>query len=71
MKKLHSHDVMSDRICLHPGCNKPIKLRMVELKDARLCYKHHCKKESGRAHYVNANPRRKRIVKNLPVKDFS
>ena len=71
MKKDHSHDVMSDRKCSAPGCNKPIKLRMVELKDARLCYKHYCKKEANRAHYVNAHPRRKRIEKNLPVKDFS
>jgi len=71
MKKNHAHTVMSDRRCLAPGCSNLIKLRMVELKDARLCYKHYCKKEAGRAHYVNANARKKRILKGLPVKDFS
>ena len=71
MKKTHRHDEMSDTICAAPGCHKNIKLRMVETKDAILCYKHYCKKESGRAHFINANPRKKRVLKNLPVNDFS
>lgn len=71
MKKSHRHDELSDRICSAPGCEKRIKARMVETKDAHLCYRHYCIKEAGRAHYINSNPRKKRIIKNLPVKDFA
>jgi hypothetical protein len=68
MRKSHRHDELSDRKCLK--CAKPLKLRMVETKDARVCYGCHRKKEANRGHYVNANPRKKRIVKGLPVKSF-
>ena len=71
MKKSHRHDQLSDRVCLAPGCPKLIKQRMVDTKDARLCYKHFCKKEAGRAHFINNQPRKKRVLKNLPVKDFN
>lgn len=70
MKKSHSHDELSDRVCSAPGCEKKIKVRMVELKDARLCYGHYCKKEAAKGHYVNTQPRKKRIIKGLPVKKY-
>jgi hypothetical protein len=70
MKKSHPFDELSDRVCIEADCEKHIKQRLVDTKDAIRCYKHHCIKESGRAHYVNANPRKKRIIKGLPVKSF-
>jgi hypothetical protein len=70
MKKSHRHDELSDRVCSAPGCEKHIKQRMVELKDARLCYLHYCKKEATKGHTVNTQPRKKRIVAGLPVKKY-
>jgi hypothetical protein len=70
MKKSHRHNELSGRICAVVGCIKHIKQRLVETKDAILCYGCFCKNEANRAHYVNANPRRKRIEKGLPVKSF-
>ena len=70
MKKSHRFDELSDRVCL--GCGeKNIKQRMVDTKDAHRCYKCHCIKEAGRAHFVNSKPRRKRIEAGLPVKTFA
>lgn len=71
MKKSHRHSDLSDRVCMAPGCHKLIKQRMVETKDARLCYEHFCLKEFNRGHTVNTQPRKKRIIKNLPVKSFA
>ena len=71
MKKSLSFDVLSDRVCSAPGCEKHIKQRLVDTIDAHLCYTHFCVKESGRAHYVNAAPRKKRIIAGLPVKTFT
>lgn len=73
MKKSHRHDELSDRICIgfkKHVCDKRIKQRMVDTKDAVRCYGCFCKKEADRAHYVNSQPRKKRILKGLPVKDF-
>ncbi len=72
MKKSHRHDQLSDIECFEKGCHKHIKQRLVEAKEKiRLCYKHWCKKEHGRGHMVNTTPRKKRILKNLPVKTFA
>jgi hypothetical protein len=73
MKKTHKHDELSDRVCMgfkNNGCRKLIKQRMVEQKDARRCYKCFCLKEADRAHFINTQPRKKRIVNNLPIKTF-
>jgi hypothetical protein len=70
MKKSHRHDELSDRVCGAPGCHKLIKQRMVDTKDARLCYQHFCLKEFKRGHTVNTKARMKRITKGLPVKSF-
>jgi hypothetical protein len=44
VKKTHSFDKLSDRVCLEPGCDKKIKLRLVESEVHRRkfnhCYKH-------------------------------
>ena len=71
MKKSHKFDELSDRVCMEPGCDKHIKQRLVDTKDARRCYYHWCVKESGRAHYVNSAPRKKRVLLGLPVKSFA
>lgn len=71
MKKSHRHDEMSDRVCAIVGCEKHIKARLVETKGAFLCYEHHCKNEANRGHTVNTQPRKKRIIKGLMVKDYS
>jgi len=70
MKKSHKLDDLSDRVCAQPGCSKKIKARFADRDSIRYCYLHFCIKESGRAHYVNAAPRKKRIMKGLPVKSF-
>jgi hypothetical protein len=44
LKKNYSFDVLSDRVCLEPGCSKRIKQRLVESKDVRLCYEHEPKR---------------------------
>jgi hypothetical protein len=44
LKKSYSFDVLADRVCLEPGCDKRIKQRLVESKDARFCYKHEPKR---------------------------
>ena len=71
MKKSHRHDELSDRVCIHHGCKKQIKQRLVDTIDAIRCYEHYCVKEWSRAHFVNCNPRKKRVIKNLPVKNFA
>ena len=43
MKKTHNHLTLSKRTCAAPGCEKPLKLRVVEIKaahNATHCYKH-------------------------------
>jgi hypothetical protein len=71
MKKSHRHDELSDRKC--KVCGKAIKQRLVETKEKppELCYRHHNEKEALRGHTVNTQPRKKRIIKGLPVKNFS
>ncbi len=71
MKKSHRHDDFSDRVCAAPGCRKHIKQRMVETKDAFLCYLHYCIKENKRNHTINTKARLKRVINNLPVKEFA
>lgn len=74
MKKALRHDQLSDRACLgfkNNGCRKLIKQRMVDQKDARRCYGCFCLAEFDRGHTVNTQPRKKRILKNLPVKSFT
>jgi hypothetical protein len=71
MGKSHRFDELSDRECSAPGCSKKIKQRMVDTKDAHLCYKHWCNKEADRRHLVNYQPRRKRVEAGLPVKTFA
>jgi hypothetical protein len=44
LKKTHSFDELSDRVCLDLLCNKLIKQRLVESKDARFCYEHEPKR---------------------------
>jgi hypothetical protein len=70
MKKSHKFDDLSDRVCAQPGCSKKIKTRFADSEKIEYCYLHFCMKEAKRAHYVNANPRKKRIIKGLPVKSF-
>jgi hypothetical protein len=70
MKKAYRHDELSDRICSNPKCDKQIKKRMVELKDARFCYDCHSTREANRGHTVNTQARRKRVDAGLPVKSF-
>ena len=68
MKKIFPYDVLSDDItCV--GCPKHLKLRLVIEKTLPLhCYQCHRGKEAKRGHYINRNPRRKRVVAGLPVK---
>ena len=43
MKKTHKYLTLSKRICTAPGCEKFLKLRVVEIKaahNATHCYKH-------------------------------
>ena len=40
MKKSHKHTDLSNRVCFEEGCDKHIKQRLVDLKDAKYCYKH-------------------------------
>jgi hypothetical protein len=54
MKKTHTFDTMSDRTCREPGCEKKIKLRLVEIKDAGFCYKHEPK------HKISGHSKRSR-----------
>ena len=72
MRKSHAHNVMSSQKCEYPGCNKFIKLRLAEEKaSCPLCYEHHCIKEAGRGHTLNTQARKKRVLADLPVKNFS
>jgi predicted SprT family Zn-dependent metalloprotease len=70
MKKSHKFDELSDRVCAQPGCPKLIKARFADSEKIEYCYECHCRKEAARAHFVNSNPRKKRIVAGLPVKSF-
>jgi hypothetical protein len=71
MKKLHAFNVMSDKVCDHPGCKKTIKLRLVETKkDHSLCYEHYKVAEANRDHFVDHRPRKKRVKAGLPVKQY-
>jgi hypothetical protein len=43
VKKSHEYNVLSARECMHRGCTKKIKLRLVEIKGRRnadFCYEH-------------------------------
>ena len=70
MKKIFSHSTVSENV--RCNCGKSIKLRLIIIKK-RLnihcynCYRFH---EAKRGHYINMNPRKKRIIKGLPVKSF-
>ena len=59
----------SDKQCDHPGCEKFIKQRLVNLSDKLTkCYKHYCAEEAKRGHFVNHKNRKDRIEAGLPVK---
>ena len=70
MKKIFSYNVLSDGITC--ACSKPIKLRIVVMKagSPMRCYNCHRIFEANRGHFINQNPRKKRIVLGLPVKSF-
>ncbi|MBT7631298.1 MAG: hypothetical protein HN597_16585 [Desulfobacula sp.] len=49
MKKSHSFNELSDKVCQSPGCEKKIKQRLVLKKaDFDYCYKHWSEKEFKR-----------------------
>ena len=71
MKKILTYDILSDSItCVN--CPKPIKLRLVIVREKHniRCYNCHRRFEANRGHFINQNPRKKRIVLGLPVKSF-
>lgn len=51
MRKSHPFDVLSDRVCVVPGCDKHLKLRLVEEKPTVIkcfgCFRDY---EAGRDH---------------------
>ena len=43
MRKKYSFNVLSDKVCRHPGCEKKLKARLVETKEPHNithCFKH-------------------------------
>jgi hypothetical protein len=55
MKKTHSFDKLSDVECREPGCDKKLKLRLVENKPTvSHCYKHEPK------HRISGHSKRSR-----------
>lgn len=72
MKKSHAHNEMSSSTCMKFGCRKMIKQRLIETKlHVPLCYKCYCEYEAEqRGHFINSNPRKRRIDEGLPVKNF-
>jgi len=50
LKALHPYNDLSDRVCEFRDCRRQIKTRMVLLRDAKICYRHHCSlKKKGKA----------------------
>ncbi len=57
MRKTHSFDELSDRVCMEPGCPKRLKARLVAVKSPRNlshCYKHEPK------HRISGHSKRSR-----------
>lgn len=58
---------------LRCSCGKQLKLNVVNRKTRNqflrcyTCYKDH---EYARGHYINQNPRKKRVLASLPIKQF-
>ena len=48
LKREHPFNDLSDRECEVPTCGRLIKTRMVLLRDARICYRHHHSSEMTR-----------------------
>jgi len=69
MKKSHAHNELSNIKCVGEGCEKLIKARMAA-KGRRRCYGCYKKKEAARGHFIDMHPRKKRVEKGLPVKNF-
>ena len=71
MKKQHTFSQLSSTTCAHPGCIKKLKLRLVENKPTmKLCYMHYREQEAHRGHFVDTQPRKKRVKAELPVKSY-
>ena len=52
-KKAHAFNVLSNVRCKYPGCEKFLKLRIVEGKQtAKLCYQHHKEVQFSRGHVM-------------------
>jgi len=69
----HAFSKLSKVRCSVPGCGKIIKLRLVEDRsptNAEVCYEHHRRREALRGHFINHNPRKKRIALGLRVRRF-
>ncbi len=69
MKKIFAYSVLSNnRSCI---CGNKLKLRLVVIKPTlRFCYQCNKANEAARGHFIDAQPRKKRIVKGLPVKSY-
>ncbi len=69
MKKIFAHSVLSnDRACV---CGNKLKLRLVIIKPTyKHCYQCYRAREAARGHFVDAQPRKRRIIKGLPVKSY-
>lgn len=69
MKKIFPYNEMSSSVsCI---CGNKMKLRLVVIKPTyKRCYQCHRAREAARGHFIDAQPRKKRIVKGLPVKGF-
>jgi len=64
-------DRLSDTECSFPGCHKRIKQRLVNDKPgATQCYAHHKMEEVTRGHFIDHQPRKKRIDAGLPAKSY-
>jgi hypothetical protein len=71
MTKKHKHTDLSTKTCAHRDCSKHLKQRLVEEKPTvSLCYLHYREQEAGRSHFIDMQPRKKRIKAGLPVRDY-
>jgi hypothetical protein len=57
MKKTHSFDELSNRVCMEPGCDKRLKQRLVDVQAPRnsgYCFEHEPK------HRISGHSKRSR-----------
>ena len=63
--------VLSSRKCGFSSCDKFLKQRLVNEKPTvNLCYEHHKKGQADMGHTIDCQPRKKRVLAGMPVKNY-